>query len=140
MKNKKYGFTIPELLAVIVIIGILITIATASYTTISNNMKQKTYDNKIDLIRTKALEYANDNGVDATLISVAKLISDGYLEIENDTEKNEKISNPLGGYLDCYHIKLNRNLDEHEVEVIPSDDCSLAEGDILASNIDIYAY
>ena len=52
MKNKKYGFTIPELLAVIVIIGILITIATASYTTISNNMKQKTYDNKIDLIRT----------------------------------------------------------------------------------------
>lgn len=140
MKNKKYGFTIPELLAVIVIIGILITIATASYTTISNNMKQKTYDNKIDLIRTKALEYANDNGVDATLISVAKLISDGYLEIENDTEKNEKISNPLGGYLDCYHIKLNRNLDEHEVEVIPSNDCSLAEGDILASNIDIYAY
>ena len=140
MKNTKYGFTIPELLAVIVIIGILITIATASYTTISNNMKQKTYDNKIDLIRTKALEYANDNGVDATLISVAKLISDGYLEIENDTEKNEKISNPLGGYLDCYHIKLNRNLDEHEVEVIPSNDCSLAEGDILASNIDIYAY
>ena len=107
MKNKKYGFTIPELLAVIGRIGILVTIATASYTTISNNMKQKTYDNKIDLIRTKALEYANDNGVDATLISVAKLISDGYLEIENDTEKNEKISNPLGGYLDCYHIKLN---------------------------------
>ena len=66
MKNKKYGFTIPELLAVIVIIGILITIATASYTTISNNMKQKTYDNKIDLVRTKALDYANDNGVDAT--------------------------------------------------------------------------
>ena len=32
--------------------------------------------------------------------------------------KNEKISNPLGGYLDCYHIKLNRNLDEHDSRML----------------------
>ena len=35
MKTKKKGFSIPELLAVIVIMGILVTIASASYNGIS---------------------------------------------------------------------------------------------------------
>ena len=46
MKTKK-GFTIPELLAVIVILGVLITIAIGSYNGISNRMKQKTLENKL---------------------------------------------------------------------------------------------
>lgn len=58
----------------------------------------------MSLIKTKAIEYATDYGVDATTISVAKLIEEGYLELENDTESNEKINNPLGGYLDCYQV------------------------------------
>ena len=47
MKTKK-GFTIPELLAVIVILGVLITIAIGSYNGISNRMKQKTLENKLN--------------------------------------------------------------------------------------------
>ena len=112
MKKCSKGFSIPELLAVIVIMGILVTIATASYNGISKNMKQKTYENKLSLIKTKALEYAIDNEVDVATISVAKLVDEGYLEIENDTDANEKISNPLGGYFDCYKIDINRNLDD----------------------------
>ena len=61
MKKCSKGFSIPELLAAIVIMGILVTIATASYNGISKNMKQKTYENKLSLIKTKALEYAIDN-------------------------------------------------------------------------------
>ena len=83
MKKKNKGFSIPELLAVIVIMGILVTIATASYNGISKSMKERTYNNKVNLIKTKALEYAADNGVDVATISVAKLISEGYLEVEN---------------------------------------------------------
>ena len=137
--NRK-GFSIPELLAVIVIIGILITIASASYNGISNSLKDRTYNNKLNLIKTKAIEYATDYGIDATTISVAKLISEGYLEEENDTETNEKLNNPLGGYLDCYQVNINRELDDYDVSVSSSDNCSLAEADILASNISITAY
>ena len=97
MKKCSKGISIPELLAVIVIMGILVTIATASYNGISKNMKQKTYENKLSLIKTKALEYAIDNEVDVATISVAKLVDEGYLEMENNTDANEKISNPLGG-------------------------------------------
>ena len=140
MKKRSKGFSIPELLAVIVIMGILITIATASYNGISKTMKEKTYNNKLNLIKTKAIEYATDYGVDATTISVAKLISEGYLELENDTETNEKLNNPLGGYLDCYQVNINRELDDYDISVFSSDNCSLAETDILASNISITAY
>ena len=97
MKEKKYGFSIPELLAVIVIIGILATIATASYNGISKSVKEKTYQSKINLIKSKAIEYASDNNVDAETISVAKLINEGYLDVENDTDANEKLNNPNGG-------------------------------------------
>ena len=140
MKTKKKGFSIPELLAVIVIMGILVTIATASYNGISRSLKQRTYNNKVNLIKTKALEYAADNGVDVATISVAKLISEGYLEVENETDGNEKMTNPLGGYLDCYKVDINRNLDDYDVSVSTSEDCSLAETDVMASNIEVVAY
>ena len=140
IKKRNNGFSIPELLAVIVIMGILISIATASYNGISKTMKEKTYNNKLNLIKTKAIEYATDYGVDAATISVAKLISEGYLELENDTETNEKLNNPLGGYLDCYQVNINRELDDYDISVFSSDNCSLAETDILSSNISITAY
>ena len=140
MKKKNKGFSIPELLAVIVIMGILVTIATASYNGISKSMKERTYNNKVNLIKTKALEYAADNGVDVATISVAKLISEGYLEVENETDSNEKMNNPLGGYLDCYKVDINRNLDDYDVSVSTSEDCSLAETDVMASNIEVVAY
>ena len=138
--RKHKGFSIPELLAVIVIMGILVTIATTSYNGISKAIKEKIYNDKINLIKTKALEYVGDNGVDVATISVAKLISEGYLDAENDTDGNEKISNPLGGYFDCYKIDINRNLDDYDVSISSSDNCSLAETDILSSNIRITAY
>ena len=140
MKKCSKGFSIPELLAAIVIMGILVTIAIASYNGISKNMKQKTYENKLSLIKTKALEYAIDNEVDVATISVAKLVDEGYLEMENDTDANEKISNPLGGYFDCYKIDINRSLDDYDINVNDSNDCALADSDTLASNINIYAY
>ena len=139
MKKGK-GFSIPELLAVIVIMGILISIAIASYNGISKTMKEKTYNNKLNLIKTKAIEYATDYGIDAATISVAKLIEEGYLEEENDTETNEKLNNPLGGYLDCYQVNINRELDDYDISVSSSDNCSLAEADILSSNISIFTF
>ena len=140
MKEKKYGFSIPELLAVIVIIGILATIATASYNGISKSVKEKTYQSKINLIKSKAIEYASDNNVDAETISVAKLINEGYLDVENDTDANEKLNNPNGGYLDCYQISINKNVDDYDINVNSDDTCNLANLDNVSSKINILVY
>ena len=139
MKKNK-GFSIPELLAVIVIMGILMLIASASYIGISKRIKLSAYNNKINLIKTKSIEYATDNNVNNETISVAKLVLEGYLEAENDTDENEKISNPLGGYLDCYEINLMRDLDEYNVDVNAGTSCDLANLDIVSSRIKIKAY
>lgn len=140
MKEKKYGFSIPELLAVIVIIGILATIATASYNGISKSVKEKTYQSKINLIKSKAVEYASDNNIDAETISVARLINEGYLDLENDTDANEKLNNPNGGYLDCYQISISKNVDDYDVNVNSDDTCNLANLDNISSKINILVY
>ena len=140
MEKKNKGFTIPELLAVIVIIGILVTIASASYNGISKTLKEKTYQNKINLIKTKAVEYATDNNVDAETISVAKLLNEGYLELENDTEANEKLNNPNGGYLDCYQVSINKNIDDYDINVTSDDTCNMANLDNASSKITIWYY
>lgn len=143
MKKKNKGFSIPELLAVIVIMGILVTIATASYNGISNSLKQKTYDNKISLIKTKAIEYAMDKKVNIATISVATLLQEGYLDMEtnlDDEYGNNKLSNPLGGYLDCYKIDINRYVDDYSVSVTDDTSCELAELAVLSSKLDIEIY
>ena len=140
MKTKKKGFSIPELLAVIVIMGILVTIATASYNGISKSIKEKTYQSKINLIKAKAMEYASDNNVDAETISVAKLINEGYLDVENETDSNEKLNNPNGGYLDCYQININKNVDDYDINVNSDTTCDLANLDNISSKINILVY
>lgn len=77
MKNK--GFTLTELLAVIVVLGIIVAIAVPSYFVITNNTKRQLYQNKIDLIKTQAIKYAEDNDTENETISVARLIDDGYI-------------------------------------------------------------
>ena len=142
-KKNSRGFSIPELLAVIVIMGILVTIATVSYNGISRSLKQKTYDNKISLIKTKAIEYAMDNKVDVGTISVATLLQEGYLDMDANLEDeygNNKLSNPLGGYLDCYKIDINKYIDDYDVDITNDNSCELAELAVLSSKLDIEIY
>ena len=52
MKNK--GFTLVEVIMVVAILGIIIGIAVPSYIAISNNIKSKNYEQKVDNIKAKA--------------------------------------------------------------------------------------
>ena len=117
MKTKK-GFTIPELLAVIVILGVLITIAIGSYNGISNRMKQKTLENKLNYYKEAAYEYANDAEIDSETITIGYLGELGYFDVDHpDAVRNERIDNPVTGeYLDCRVLNITRNLDEYEIE------------------------
>ena len=59
-KNKK-GFTLVELLVVIVLIGLLVVIAVPSGLTISKKIKRNMMDKKIELIESGAIVWGQNN-------------------------------------------------------------------------------
>ena len=139
--NKK-GFTLVEVVIVVVILGIIIGLAVPSYIAVSNNIKEKNYNQKMDNIKSKALEYATDNNVESITIPVKALIEEGYLAEENpDNSDNEKIANPLGGYLDCTNIDIVRVDDSYEISFSDTSNCNT---DNIVNNskitIDVYEY
>ena len=101
MKNKK-GFTLIEILCVIVIIGILSVIATISIVNLSSKSKDNLYCAKIELIENIAESYgikyelelnnSNElyNGYKSLKIKVNTLVMAGKLE----PDKGNDVINP----------------------------------------------
>lgn len=101
MKNKK-GFTLIEILCVIVIIGILSVIATISIVNLSSKSKNNLYCAKIELIENIAESYgikyelelnnSNElyNGYKSLKIKVNTLVDAGKLE----PDKKNDVINP----------------------------------------------
>ena len=109
MTNKKNGFTLAELLATIVILGIIVLIAVPAYTAVSRNVKRKQNENKISYIETQAAKYATESGlysdVDETSITVQTLLQNGY--IDGDNKVGDVVEDIYGKDITCYQIKIN---------------------------------
>lgn len=45
-----------------------------------------------------------------------------------------------GGYLDCYQVNINRNIDDFDINVSDNNNCDLAILDNIANQIKVYAY
>ncbi len=96
--NKK-GFTLVELLAVIVILAIIITIAVPSTIAVSNKIKKKMYNTKVDMIMDAAKMYGQDysskvNGDENScnvLVKVSEL--SGY--VKKDDVDDGKVLSPI---------------------------------------------
>ena len=60
---KRDGFTLVEMLAVIVLIALLAGIAIGTYTRVNESAKKKTLETKIAEIKTAAEKWARENNV-----------------------------------------------------------------------------
>lgn len=101
---KKNAFTLIELLAVIVILGILLAISTVAVNSIRKNQQEENRRNTISGILTGARRYASDNNTLSNLdvnnktmdISVKDIVDGNYADIDineyNDIYDNGIVS------------------------------------------------
>ena len=91
---NKHGYTMVELLAVIVIIGLLFTIATISYTSLINKSNNTVYESYMDAMHEAAITYVIGHPVEDTKeekVSLNQLISDNKIDyINNPKDNNDK--------------------------------------------------
>ena len=100
MKNKK-GFTLIELIAVLVVLSILIASSVAVFINIRNSVLKKEKNNLITYLETKAIEYANETNV--TAVSVEDLIKIGLIKPDDETDIYDPVTRES---MNCYIIDL----------------------------------
>lgn len=89
MRNLKKGFTLTEILVVIVIIGVIIAIAIPAALLIGKSIKERAYESKMAAIITAAELYGKNNkdefGEGTTIeITFETLLANGYID-EDET-------------------------------------------------------
>ena len=89
--NKDDGFTLVELLGVIVILGLIIAIAIPGIGKIVENAREKTADAQQELILDAAQLYFLQEGDNATSVTVETLIEKDYLEDKPGLSDNETV-------------------------------------------------
>ena len=70
MMNKK-GFTLVELMIVVVILGILVAIAVPIYSAVTKNAKRKACQGDIRIIRSNLASYIMTGGTDGAMLTAA---------------------------------------------------------------------
>ena len=103
MKNK--GFTLVELMAVIIILGLIAVIAVPIVTKILSNSKDELYERQVKEIEDAAKRWGVDNIIDEEVnnyyVSLLDLRKEGYLE-STTVIKNPKDDSDMNG---CVEIK-----------------------------------
>ena len=99
---KKKGFTIIELLATILLLAIIITIAVNTILVINKKVREKQKDNLIEFIYVAAETYYNNTKVDEVYVDT--LIKEGLLTSDDNTGN---IYNPVdNSIMNCYLVVL----------------------------------
>ena len=96
---EKKGFTLTELLAVIVILGVITLIAIPSSFAISNRVKINFYCTKMDTIKKAADLYASDHFDEVKLgiinkVSIKDLVNYGYIKKDSNAKGNVLVVDP----------------------------------------------
>jgi len=136
MKLKK-GFTLVEVLAVVVLIGLLVVITVPSIKTIMNNAKEKSLERQIASIieSSKSWSIENvdklpDNNV-PILVSLSELKEQGFLE-------DKEIINPVNNKEITGCVEIKYDIDFNQYKYNYKEDCELEMPDeILISSISL---
>ena len=102
MKNKK-GFTLVELLSVIVLIGVILSLAVLGVSSIRKTVLEKQYINVKTEIELAAEKYYNDT--ESTQMYVQTLLDEGYLKADNES-KNIVDPRDSQNKLNCYIVDI----------------------------------
>ena len=90
IKLNKKGFTLVELLAVIVILSLLLLLAVTTVSSQFKNSKDELYDTQLNNVKLAAEMWGSDNKVKLNSISDCVTLTLGYLKDEGYVDANIK--------------------------------------------------
>lgn len=140
LKNK--GFTIIELLTVILILALIVAMVVPSYNAIIKKNKAKIYDSKKNMIILAAEKYATDENLSGiNTISVNKLIEEGYIAGEKDEDGNYNIINDVNNEnMRCYTITIDATSELPEAALNEKANCEFVESEIASEILQVTAF
>ena len=132
MKKRKKGFTLTELIAVIVILAILSLIGIPAYNKIRTNTLEKQYDNIVSLVETAAAKFASVQGTNLT--NVQELIDNGYIETDDGTNlvdpRNKESMN-------CMLVEITYKKGQYKTKMLETKECDINQARIDNGTINI---
>jgi len=131
MKNRK-GFTLTEVIVVIVLIAAVTLIAVPAYNNIRSRVLENQYKNTVTLIETEALKYASSKGVSIT--NIQELINEGIIE----TDDGENLLDPRDkSSLNCRLIEIEYKDGNYSSKLIEAEECDIEKAKLDYSKIAI---
>ncbi len=133
---KKNGFTLVELLATIIILAIISTIAFASYRSIQVKMKETSLKNKTSYIENASANYANETGNMVTNVQI--LVDEGYIQPD---ENNGVVKNPVTDEeMNCLVVNIREDQNNLYGELTDKKECDITNLEIVNRNLNIDVY
>ena len=131
----KKGFTLVELIAVILILGIIAVITTVSVMGLFKKSTGSLYDTQVEIIESAAKKWIIANsgllpsdGTNYTL-QLTQLVSDGYLDDGDVIDPNTKKA--INGYVNVY---FDNGTNQYKAKMVNLDSTGRAKNVIIASS------
>lgn len=118
--KSKSGFTLVELMVVVVILGILVAVAVPIFSAVTANARKKTCLSNIDIIERAVVQYLVNSGAE-TVDGIFKTTYTGPVTVANQEEAEAKLSD---AFLSCFENGEFPYCPQHEAYTITINDAS----------------